>query len=103
MQWVVTNAPPNSIVLFTFSATQNAYGKPVNRPERVRALLGDVVPDDLAKEDCEKEKLPLTLVALEWGRLVGFFQQRARSLRQELWFQSRAGKVSLRRSSKLLQ
>ena len=44
MQWVVTNAPPNSVVLFTFSATQNAYGKPVSRPDRVRALLGDVGP-----------------------------------------------------------
>ena len=57
MRWVVTNAPPNSIVLFTFSATQNAYGKPVNRPERIRVLLGDIVPDELSKEDCEKETL----------------------------------------------
>ncbi|MEM6538865.1 MAG: O-methyltransferase [Pseudomonadota bacterium] len=64
MRWVVTNAPPNSVVLLTFSATQNAYGKPVNRPDRVRALLGDVVPDDLSKEGCEKEKLPLTLAEL---------------------------------------
>lgn len=64
MQWVVTNAPPNSVVLFTFSATQNAYGKPVNRPERIRTLLGDVVPDDLSKDDCEKEILPLTLAGL---------------------------------------
>lgn len=64
MQWVVTNAPPNSIVLFTFSATQNAYGRPVNRPERIRALLGDVVPDELSKEDCEKETLPTTLAGL---------------------------------------
>ncbi len=64
MQWVVTNAPPNSIVLFTFSATQNAYGRPINRPERIRALLGDVVPDELSKEDCEKETLPTTLAGL---------------------------------------
>ncbi len=64
MQWVVTNAPPNSVVLFTFSATQNAYGRPVNRPERIRALFGDVVPDDLSKSDCEKETLPITLSRL---------------------------------------
>ena len=64
MQWVVTNAPPNSVVLFTFSATQNAYGRPANRPERIRALLGDVVPDKLSKEDCEKETLPTTLASL---------------------------------------
>ena len=64
MQWVVTNAPPNSIVLFTFSATQNAYGKPVGRPGRIRTLLGDVVSDDLSREDCEKDRLPLTLSAI---------------------------------------
>tara|TARA_R110002072_G_scaffold302300_2_gene484644 strand:+ start:4102 stop:5046 length:945 start_codon:yes stop_codon:yes gene_type:complete len=64
MQWVVTNAPPNSVVLFTFSATQNAYGKPVNRPDRIRTLLGDVVPDELSKGDCEKETLPITLSGL---------------------------------------
>ena len=64
MQWVVTNVPPNSIVLFTFSATQNAYGRPVHRPQRIRALLGDVVPDDLCREDCEMKRLPLTLSAM---------------------------------------
>lgn len=65
MQWVVSNAPPNSVVLFTLSATQNAYGsKPIQRPERIRTLLGDVVPDDLAKEDCMKETLPVTLASL---------------------------------------
>lgn len=64
MQWVVTNAPPNSVVLFTFSATLNAYGRPANRPERIRALLGDVVPDELSRDDCEKETLPTTLARL---------------------------------------
>lgn len=61
VQWLIVNAPPNSIVLLTFSATLNAYGKPVNRPARIKALLGDVVPDDLAKELCDKDNLPLTL------------------------------------------
>lgn len=65
MQWVLSNAPPNSIVLFTVSATQNAYGnKPIQRPERIRTLLGDVVPDDLSKDDCMKETLPNTLADL---------------------------------------
>jgi len=65
MQWVVSNAPPNSVVLFTLSATQNAYGaKPIQRPDRIRALLGDIVPDDLSREDCTKETLPITLARL---------------------------------------
>lgn len=64
-QWVLNNAPPNSVVLFTFSATQNAYGdKPIQRPERVKDLLGDVVPDDLSRDDCSKENLPTTLAKL---------------------------------------
>lgn len=65
MQWVLSNAPPNSVVLFTVSATQNAYGnKPIQRPERIRSLLGNVVPDELSKEDCSKETLPVTLAGL---------------------------------------
>lgn len=64
MQWVITNVPPNSVILFTFSATQNAYGKPVHRPERIRTLLGNVVPDGLTKDQCEKDVLPLTLSML---------------------------------------
>lgn len=64
MQWIITHAPPNSVALFTFSATQNAYGKPVNRSTRIRSLLGDVVPDDLSRDDCTKDQLPLTLSTL---------------------------------------
>lgn len=64
-QWVLNNAPPNSICLFTFSATQNAYGdKPIQRPARIKALLGDVVPDDLSKDACSKDSLPTTLAKL---------------------------------------
>lgn len=84
MKWVLEHATPNSIALFTFSASQNAYGRrPRNRPDRVRTLLGDVVPDDLSKDDCDKERLPLTLASLtsnflrsevaDSARLGGFF------------------------------
>lgn len=64
MQWTIENLPPNSIVLFTFSATQNAYGRPVHRPDRIQTLLGDIVPDGLSQEDCAKDLLPLTLSTL---------------------------------------
>lgn len=63
MQWLVVNAPPNSILLFTFSANANpgVYGKLKHRPERIRSLLGGVVPDDLQSEACETTTLPITL------------------------------------------
>lgn len=61
MRWLLLNAPSNSIVLFTFSATLDAYGKPNQRPKQVVELLGSVVPDDLSKESCNKDNLPQTL------------------------------------------
>lgn len=64
MRWVIKHAPPNSIVLFTLSATQNAYGRPKQRPIRLQNLLGDVVPDELSKEDCSEEAIPNTLASL---------------------------------------
>ena len=56
-----SESPPNSILLLTFSATTSAYGRLKARPDRIRSLLGRVVPDDLPKEACEVETLPLTL------------------------------------------
>lgn len=63
MRWVIINAPTNSVALFTFSASQNAYGKrPNQRPKRIQTLLGDVVPDELLKNRCTKDTLPATLI-----------------------------------------
>ena len=63
IQLVIENAPPNSILLVTFNA-RGPYGKLPQRPNRVRALLGRVVPDNLSKDDCNDENLCDTLADL---------------------------------------
>jgi hypothetical protein len=60
----IENAPRNTVLLTTFSAAGRRFGKPAERPARLQALLGGVVPDDLDKELCRDEPLPATLVDL---------------------------------------
>ena len=78
MRWLLLNAPENSIVLFTFSAVLNAYGKPKDRPGRLSDLLGSVVPSDLGKEDCENQNLALTLASLTMDFLESVVNDNAR-------------------------
>ena len=78
MRWLVLNAPPSSIVLFTFSATQNAYGRPNQRPGRIADILGGVVPDDLSADECNKENLPQTLANLSMDFLSSVAADNAR-------------------------
>lgn len=79
MRWLLRNAPENSIVLFTFSATQNAYGRKLkDRPQRLANLLGSVVPDDMGKERCEKDNLALTLASLTMDFLSSVIADNAR-------------------------
>ena len=62
MRWLLLNIPPNSIVLFTFSAKLNAYGdRPSRRVKQLIKMLGSVIPNDLSGESCNKANLPLTL------------------------------------------
>lgn len=78
MRWLLLNTPPNSIVLFTYSATQNAYGKPAQRPKRVADILGAVVPENLSRDDCSKEMLPLTLTSLTMDFMSSIVADNAR-------------------------
>lgn len=79
MRWLLRCAPENSIVLFTFSATLRAYGKLKDRPERLRSLLGSVVPSNLGKEQCEKEKkMASTLASLTMDFLESFVNDNTR-------------------------
>jgi hypothetical protein len=59
----IENAPPNSLLLITFSATGNAYGKPKHRSVLLKSLLGGVVPDDMSLGQVD-DKLPETLADL---------------------------------------
>jgi hypothetical protein len=64
LRTIIENAPPDSIVITTFSASGGPLGKPANRPDRIKSLLGAVVPDDLSKEACRDERLSETLLDL---------------------------------------
>jgi hypothetical protein len=61
---VIENAPGNSIFLVTFDGKDEKYGDAPDRPERLRTVLGSIVPDDLSKEECEGEKMRDTLANL---------------------------------------
>lgn len=61
---IIENAPPNSIFLGTFSGSGGGYGNVPQRADRIKTLLGRVVPDDLSKEDCKEEHLHQTLLRL---------------------------------------
>jgi len=64
----VEQAPRNSVLVITLPARGRPFGKPADRPERLRQLLGAVVPDDLSREEVVDEVLPKTLL-----KLVGDF------------------------------
>jgi hypothetical protein len=59
---VVENAPENSIVLATVPSIGAIYGRPSQRPQRLRTILGSVVPDDVPQEDCTDERFAETLM-----------------------------------------
>ena len=69
---LVENAPANSLVIFTFNGHEMEYGAAQDRPDRLRNLFGDVVPDDLSKRACKDEKMQETLadIALNYMQAV---------------------------------
>lgn len=79
LRLLVESAPPNSILLTTFNAAGNRnYGPPKDRAERLRRILGAVVPDDLSREACEDDNLPATIADLTLKSLQGFAAAAAR-------------------------
>jgi hypothetical protein len=59
---VIEGAPQNSIFLITINASGGPIAKaPKNRPQRIKSLLGAVVPDDLSQDACQEDRLPSTL------------------------------------------
>lgn len=61
---VIENAPANSIILVTFNGHEMGYGEAADRPNRLRELFGDVVPDNLSKRACKRERMQETLADL---------------------------------------
>jgi len=64
---VIEKAPANSILLVTFNGLDFKYGSAKDRPERLRALLGAVVPDDLSKDACKDSQMQETIADLALG------------------------------------
>ncbi len=75
---VFGGAPPNSILLTTFSATGVAYGKPKDRHERLKRLLGGVVPDEM-DEAATRDNLPETLADLSLDFLKSVAEKEGRA------------------------
>lgn len=69
---IIENAPANTTFLITFNANEMSYGDGKERPERLRRLFGDVVPDDLSKSKCKSPRLQTTLAgfAVDFMRSV---------------------------------
>ncbi|MGZ2457655.1 O-methyltransferase [Rhizobium anhuiense] len=74
VEWVIENSPINSIFLVTVSATPASYGKPRQRPQHFKKLLGDVA-DDTAEDEC-REALASVIARL----LSDFMKSKALSM-----------------------
>jgi hypothetical protein len=61
---LIENAPANSVVLTSFNGREMKYGNAQDRPDRLKDVLGSVVPDNLQKSDCKEDKLHQTLATL---------------------------------------
>jgi len=62
---IVERAPQNSVLLVTLNASGGSIARaPESRPQRLRALLGPTVPDELSRDDCREDTLPETIAKL---------------------------------------
>ena len=61
---IVEKSPANSILLVTFRGRGRTYGVKNQKGRRLRALLGDVVPDDLPKGHYKGDRMQETLADL---------------------------------------
>lgn len=61
---VIENAPMNSILIITFSGHERSYGHATERPDRLRKLFQDVVPDNLSRSACKDTHMQETLADL---------------------------------------
>jgi len=61
---VIENAPANSVLLVTFNGIEGKYGQAPERSERLREILGAVVPDDLPKSSCKGDRMQAALADL---------------------------------------
>ena len=60
----IEKAPNDTIFLVTFNGNESKYGKAKHRPDRLRDLFGDVVPDELGMSKCDDVNMRNTLADL---------------------------------------
>jgi len=69
---LIENSPTNSIVILTFKGHEMAYGRPQDRPARLKEVFGSVVPDDLEKNQCKDDQVQelLSKYSIDYMRSV---------------------------------
>jgi len=75
---LITNLPPDSFLITTFSASGGRYGGPASRPERLRQLFGDAAPEGLDLDEYKDEALARLLAQSMQDFLLSKAQQYAR-------------------------
>ena len=58
---VLEEAPESTVFLITFDGGESKYGNAKDRPDRLRELFGEVVPDDITKDQCKSDQMQNTL------------------------------------------
>lgn len=76
LRQTVEEAPQNSILVVTINCGR--LGKPAQRAVRLRALLGDIVPDELGITDCQDDQIAQTLLGLMTNFLTSVAASSAR-------------------------
>ena len=60
----IEKSPENTVFLVTFNGRESGYGRVRERTARLRGLLGDVVPDEISKEQYKGDSMQETLADL---------------------------------------
>ena len=78
---VIERAPENTIILATFNAVEGKYGAANERPARLKELFEGVVPANLSKNQCKRDRMQRTLAELG----VNFMKSVALEARRPRW------------------
>ena len=74
----IEHAPENTVLLVTIDAREKQYGRPSERPDRLRQLFENVAPDHLSKSDCRGHPMQDILARLTTDFMTSAAQHVAR-------------------------